>query len=408
MARILMAVSSIGYGHVARSRALAKLLQTRGHSVEILAPPPADGYVRAWGAPLAPVSEKLEPLSPIVERWYQATGKGLIGLRMALEEQRIAQWNARVVEEVIDFECYDLVLADESWELLESHRFLSSSTTRVYMADFLHYTPTGLSSVPAALAVNRYLKKRLEKFHTILHVGLEDPRREKQRWMVLWGPRVGDWAREMGVEWIGPLPALLESEAIPREEARLILSGALGLGTEDVDRPWILAALGGTRAGYRELLEILSRSSLGDALVFLATGTLPENAEDRLVGTRVVKLSDNHRPLLPRFLRAFDASIAPAGLTTLTTHAALGLPTLAFPLPGHFEQERNARLAPRVLGDCIRPLVRTQGKKFQQDIRGAIDYIMGDEMRCNATPEPFKNLEKTLDFLENYSVEDPS
>ena len=400
MARVLVAVSSIGYGHVARSRALARLLQNRGHSVEILAPPPTDGYVRAWGAPLAPVSGKLEPISPIVERWYEATGRGLIGLRMALEEQKIAQRNARVVEEALDFDGYDLVLADESWELLESPRFLSSSTTRVYMADFLHYSPTGVSSLAAALAVNRYLKRRLERFHAILHVGLEDPRGEGQKWMILWGPRVGDWAREKGVEWIGPLPALLESEALSREEARLVLSDSLGLGPEDMDRPWLLAALGGTRAGYRELLEILSRSPIGDALVFLATGSLPGNARRRLVGTRLVELPIGQRPLLPRFLRAFDASIAPAGLTTLTTHAALGLPTLAFPLPGHFEQERNARLAPRVLGDCIRPLLGTHRRGFHQDVGNVIEYILGNEWGCRATPEPFKNLEKASDFLE--------
>ncbi len=340
--RILYAVSSIGLGHVARSRALAEALRRLkpGVTVEFLAPPPANRYLEAWGWKPHPVSGRLEPISPIVDEFYEKTGKGLINLRMALKEHEVARRNARLVDRYVDYEDYDAVVLDESWELLESEVFMESGVLKIYLADFLAY-PYKPSYLAVALAVNRFLKRRLEKMHLCLFAGF--PEKLEGRWFPLLGESLEKWARSR-VRVVGPLPPMLPDELAPRSDARK----ELGLGAEG---PAILASLGGTRAGYEILgitfrgAERLAEKLGGRVSLVVAPGASLERVPARGGRVDTVVLEGPRRFELPRLLRAFDASVSPAGLTTIAGLAAAGVPGILVPLPAHFEQEENAGLA---------------------------------------------------------------
>lgn len=340
--KILYAVSSIGLGHVARSRALAEALRRLkpGITIEFLAPPPANKYLEAWGWRTHPVSSRLDPISPIVDEFYEKTGKGLINLRMALREHRVARRNAELVDQHIDYDNYDVAVLDESWELLESRTFMKSRVPKIYLADFLAY-PYKPSYLAVALAVNRFLKRRLEKMHLCLFAGF--PEKLAGRWFPLLGERLEEWSRGR-IRAVGLLPPMLPDELMSRGSARRNLGLEAGSFA-------ILASLGGTRAGH-EILEIASRGAArlaeklgGRVSVVVAPGASLKNPLPSGGELDMVILEGSRRFELPRLLRAFDASVSPAGLTTIASLAAAGVPGILVPLPSHFEQEENARLA---------------------------------------------------------------
>ncbi len=345
--RILYAVSSIGLGHVARSRALAEALKRLkpGITVEFLAPPPANRYLEAWGWKPHPVSGSLEPISPIVDEFYERTGKGLINLRMALKEHEVARRNAELVDQYIDYDSYDAAVLDESWELLESEAFMESGVLKIYLADFLAY-PYRPSYLAVALAVNRFLKRRLEKMHLCLFAGF--PEKLEGRWFPLLGESLERWSRGR-VRVVGPLPPVLPDELVTRINARR----RLGLGVDDLA---ILASLGGTRAGHEILgitfrgAERLAEKLGGSVSMVVAPGASLERVPVRGGKVDTVILEGSRRFELSRLLRAFDASVSPAGLTTIAGLAAAGVPGILVPLPSHFEQEENARLAVKKWG----------------------------------------------------------
>lgn len=340
--RLLYAVSSVGLGHVARSRAIAEALKRINPSVTVdfLAPPPTNTYLEAWGWKPHPVSTMLEPLSPIVEEFYEKTGRARISLRMALREHKVVLRNARLVEEQMDFEFYDGAVLDESWELLESPKLLKSSITKIHLADFLTY-PYKPSHLPVALVVNRFLKRRLERMDLCIFVGF--PEKLSGRWLPLFGEKLSDWARRKA-RIVGPVPPILREELLPRHKARSML------GIDEASFT-LLVSLGGTKAG-REIIGLALRGAaelskrLGEKIiVVLAPGASLEPHVARMECVRTIILRGLQRYVVPRLLKAFDSSVTLAGLTTITGLAAAGVPGVLVPLPGHFEQEENAALA---------------------------------------------------------------
>lgn len=351
MARILVAVSSVGLGHAARARVYGALLEGMGHRVDYYAPEPAGSYIRAWGGRVLDYSWEVESLSVYLERHWVKTGSGLIGLREALEEHRAALKAGLGLLERVDVDSYDLVVAEEAWEVISVAERIE--TRKAWVADFVGYKPSGLRRIPAAWAVNRFLLRRYRYFDSLYYVGLPGG----MEWRMLpTGPRASQVLRGLFTE-VGPVPAFTRGELAGRGEARRIL------GLPHSGRV-VLVQLGGTRAGEGVAYEA-ARAALELGLTpAIARGPrarprLPEGAVDL-----------GYQPLLPALLKAFDCAYTLAGLSTITSLAAAGVPAVLHPLPGHFEQEENASKAPelwpglftRATGDPARDLERACGE----------------------------------------------
>ena len=329
MARILIAVSSIGLGHAARARVYGSILEARGHRVEYYAPEPALSYLKAWGARVIDESKGTPSLSVFLEEHWSRTGRALIGLRASLREHKAAvEAGMRLLKAGV-FDRYDLVVAEESWEVISIAERVS--VRKAWISDFIAYKPVGLGSMPAAYAVNRFLLRRYRLFDALYYVGLASPEEMKWRMLPL-GPRVSQVAREL-FHVIGPIPPALGGELLGRAEAR----SDLGLPGGKL----LLVQLGGTSAG----VDLVDRAMRASASI----GVTPIIATGPRARVRVPPqaLLLGYEPRLPEYYRAFDCAYTLAGLLTITGLARAGVPGVLQPLPGHFEQEENAILASR-------------------------------------------------------------
>ncbi|MEB3773597.1 MAG: hypothetical protein GSR86_01555, partial [Desulfurococcales archaeon] len=126
----------------------------------------------------------------------------------------------------------------------------------------------------------------------------------------------------------------IQGEDLDRDTARKML-GLPG------DERLILVQLGGTRAGEELVYEAAAQALKHGLTPVVATGP---RARPRIPqGAYTI----GYNPLLPKMLNAFDCAYTLAGLSTIASLAAAGVPAALKPLPGHFEQESNAVKAPR-------------------------------------------------------------
>ncbi len=329
MARILIAVSSVGLGHAARARVYGALLDRMGHEVEYYAPEPAGSYIRAWGGRVISYSRQVESLSVYLERYWVKTGSGLIGLKAALEEHQAALKAGLGLIQNIDLDHYDLIISEESWEVMSVAERIQ--TRKAWIADFVGYKPVGLRGIPAAWVVNRFLLRRYKYFDALFYVGL--PGRLEWR-MTPIGPKASQVLRGL-FRVVGPIPAFLPWEQAERNEARR----RLGIPSKENT---VLIQLGGTRAGEK----IASKA----ASAALTIGLTPAIARGPRAKPSIPKeaIDLGYEPLLPTLLKAFDCAYVLAGLSTISSLAAAGIPAVLHPLPRHFEQEENAEKAPRL------------------------------------------------------------
>ncbi len=322
MVKVLIAVSSVGLGHIARSRPLGLLLhKIYGFKVHYLAPPPTDAYLRSYGVNPLSVSSKLRSLSTIVDEYYSLKGTARISLGMILKEYRVVRRNRAVIDDVIDYDDYDVIIADESWELLDSDKFLrKSGTKKVFMTDFLKYPYIRLRDVAGASLFNRFLWKRLKFFDLILYVGFPE--------------KVPNEKGYTGIDVVGPIPPMLEDEVLSENEARSLIKSS---------NPTILVSLGGTIAGIdimRMVCRIMGNSEFS---IYMAPGASIDKS--KIGGCTTINNSLKFK--IPIMIRAFNVIVALSGLSSLAASIVEGIPTITIPLPQHFEQEENAVLASR-------------------------------------------------------------
>lgn len=327
--RVLIAVSSIGLGHAARARVYGRLLESSGFSVDYYAPEPAGSYLKAWGLRVHGVSWMVESLSVFLEKHWLRTGRALIGLRQALEEHRAALRASELLASSVDLGSYDLVVADESWEIAVIADRVP--TRKVWVADFVGYRARGLGSLPAAIAVNRFLLGVYGRFEYRIYVGLEGADLDWR--MTPLGPRASRILRDLFTR-VGPLPAVLEREELDPAAAASMLGLEPGAGK-------VLIMLGGTRAG-EDIAAVAAEAAA-------KLGLEPVIAGGPRARVRAPPGAVNlgYNPRLPVALKAFKCAYSLAGLSSIATLAATGTPAVLHPLPGHFEQEENARIASR-------------------------------------------------------------
>ncbi len=334
LSKILIAVSSVGLGHAARARAYGTLLERSGHRVDYYAPEPAGSYISAWGGKVIPYSRKVESLSLYLEKHWLRTGSGLIGLRAALEEHRASLKAGIELIESIDVESYDLLIAEESWEIMSVAERIPIK--KAWIADFVGYKPVGFRALLASWLTNRFLLRRYRYFDSRFYVGL----RNDMKWRLTpLGPKARDVLNDL-FRVIGPIPAILPDELLNREEARKLIN-------LPQDEKIILIQLGGTRAG-EDIVEIIVKEAL-------RVGFTPAVATGPRATPRLHEKAINlgYQPKLPVLLKAFDCAYVLAGLSSIVSLAVAGIPAVLHPLPRHFEQEENAWMAPKIWQDLF-------------------------------------------------------
>jgi hypothetical protein len=362
--RILVAVSSVGLGHASRARVYGSLLESMGFRVEYYAPEPAGSYLRAWGSRVLPVSWRVGSLSSFLEKHWLSTGRGVIGLRASLEEYRAAKRFAEALFSSVDLGSYDLVVADESWEIAVNPARVPAR--KLWIADFIGYRPRSVRSLPAALAVNRFILKLYRLLDACIYVGL--PGVDLGWRMTPLGPRASDVMSRYFAR-AGPVPGFIEGEELDRASA----ASRLRLPLRD---DLVLIMLGGTRAGEDFARRAASAASDLGLRPVIASGPRARP------GAPPGSISLGYDPLLPISLSAFRCAYTLAGLSTISTLAAAGLPAALNPLPGHFEQEENAAVASRLWSHLF---VRVEGRD-PRSLKAAL------ETACSLRRAPVRSL----------------
>jgi len=383
--RILLASSSVGLGHIVRDRVLVYALSNLGFDVEVLCSEPALSYAKHWGLKIHSVSHSIESLSKIYSEYYLSKEYGGFSLGFISRVNNVVNMNKnRILEEVV-IDDYDAIIADESWELMKifaERPALYSGIHKILITDFLFFKPTSIAEIPSSILLNIFLRKSYRVFDTKLYVGLKNTT-----------------ASRYGFIDIGLLPSVLKGEMLSKNDARNILK----LG----DKYSILFSIGGTSGGI-DMLEIIIRSIeiVGRELKDLDSFSLTIAPGSEYNRTLVEKILDKLSPSidiailedmysLPKVVKAFDIIISPAGLGIISLMISSGVPGIIFPLKKHFEQEENARIAPK-LWEGIRSLEKhpIDEKKLASLLKIMLKTNPG------APPDIYKNVEKTVNLIK--------
>ncbi len=337
-----MMPSHVGLGHVARDLAIARALRKAVPrlSIEWLTAEPAVSYLRMWGERILKCSEDLDTFSRAVEGVFNIHGFRLNELR---EYLRILRRNYRLIIECVDLGGYDLVFADEFWELmLEAPKELLSNVAFATDLAFMPYGG-GVRSSIVNLILNHYFRRSYLKFRRRLYLNSlkETP---NCRWYLISGCRVREWIRRNFIV-TGLTTSYLPWEIPGREETRK----SLGINNEVL----VVSSVGGTSARSSTFL-----SRIIEAIKYLR-GELGVNAELVLVkGPRTGTVGGEDlewvrsyglvKSMLNLYVAA-DLMIVRPGRTTTADLECLPIRVKALlaPIKGHVEQEHIAEAVSR-------------------------------------------------------------
>ena len=337
--RVLFLPSHVGLGHVTRDIAIARWVRRREPRVivEWCSAEPVTSYLRLWGERVLECSYMLKSFSEAIEGVYNYYGYSLKKLSSYLE---ILRENYRVVEGHVDFNSYDLVFADEFWELV------LSAPTRVkegvVFGTDLVFKPYELNPLGNIIGfiLNHYFKKTLPLFRRLVYLNSlhETP---STRWYLLFGERVREWVRKhmfvtgLATSYLpGDLPGIREAKK------------NLGFGE---DSKIVAVSVGGTATRSKLLIEkalraheILRKRGVDVKLVVVAG---PRTRIEETISSDNIVFYRVERNLWNLYM-ASNVFVTRAGRTTTADLECLPRKTRAIlvPIGKHFEQEHIARM----------------------------------------------------------------
>lgn len=336
--RALYLSSPIGLGHARRDVAIASELQRLRPDLEIdwLAQHPVTQLLDP--ARVHPASAWLANESSHVE--HEAGEHDLHAFQAIRRMDAILVRNFMVFNEVVETERYDLVIADEAWDLdyfLHENPRLKRFAF-AWLTDFVGWLPMpGGGSREAALTAD-YNAEMLEQ-------------RARLRWVRDRSIFVGD-ADDVVPMSFGPgLPGIREWTAENYDFAGYVTgfpplvdgertAVRRGLGY-DADEPLCVITVGGSGVGEPLLRRVLDAVPLVPDLKFLVV-TGPRIDPDTLPRRHGVTVR-GYVPDLHRVLAACDLAVVQGGLTTCMELTAAGRPFVYVPLRNHFEQNYHVR-----------------------------------------------------------------
>ena len=342
--RVLYLSSPIGLGHGRRDLAIARALRDQHPDVQVdwLTQHPVTALLENAGETVHPASHLLVNESRHIESEAGEHDLRVFQALRSMDEILVANFMA--FQEAVEEGDYDLVVADESWEVdhfWHEHPELKRGAL-AWFTDFVGYLPMPAGGDREACLTADYNAEMLE------HVARY--------------PRVRDRAIFVGnpddivPDSFGPgLPGIREwTEAhfdfcgyvVGRDPAETADRAALRarLGYRE-DETVCIVTVGGSGVGLPLLRRIVDaapaiRRQLPGLRMVVVTG--PRIDPAGLPRTPGVELH-GYVADLDRHLAACDIALVQGGLTTCMELAAARVPFLFFPLRNHFEQQVHVR-----------------------------------------------------------------
>ncbi|MGY1802491.1 alpha/beta fold hydrolase [Blastococcus sp. SYSU D00922] len=354
--RALYLSSPIGLGHAQRDAAVAAELRLLHPDLRIdwLAQHPVTRVLEARGERVHPASAELAGESGHIE--HEAGEHDLNAFQAIRSMDEILVNNFMVFADVVAGGDYDLVVADEAWDV---DHFLHENPELkrfafAWMTDFVGWLPMPEGGPAEAALTADYNAEMLEqraRFRRVrdrsVFVGDPDDVVDADFGPGL--PRIREWTEE-NFDFAGYVTGFDPAKLTGTEELRR----SLGVGP---DEKLCLVTVGGSGVGGPLLHRVLDAIPLVRRLVpelrFLVVSgpridpaTLPPTPGATVVG---------YLPDLYRCTAACDLAVVQGGLTTCMELTALRKPFVYVPLRRHFEQNLHvrARLDRYEAGRCL-------------------------------------------------------
>ncbi|HMC93953.1 MAG TPA: alpha/beta fold hydrolase, partial [Polyangia bacterium] len=342
--RALYLSSPIGLGHARRDLAVARALKGLKPGLEIdwLAQDPVTRLLAAAGETLHPASAGLASESSHIE---DEAGEHDLNVFEALRRMdEILVRNFRIFQEAVEAQPYDLVIADEGWEVdrfWHEHPGLKRAPL-VWMTDFVGFAPMSEGGAREALLIADYNAEMIG--HVEANPGLRD------RAIFVGNPadvvddRLGPDlpGRRAWTEDRFEFGGYILGDDVPMPADKAELRARLGLRP---DETVCVVAVGGSGVGLPLIRRILAAIPLAQARrpglrTIVVTG--PRLAAGQFATMPGVEIR-GYEPELPKLLAACDIALVQGGLSTCMELAATRTPFLFFPLRHHFEQNVHVR-----------------------------------------------------------------
>ena len=337
--KVLYLSSPIGLGHGRRDLAITRKLRQLHPDIKVdwLAQDPVTRLLKANNERIHPASSKLANESSHIES--EAGEHDLHAFQAIRNMDEILIANFMIFQEVLEQECYDLVIADEAWDVdhyWHEHPELKKAQI-AWLTDFVGWVPMEQGGEREAFLTTDYNAEMIK------HVEGQPKLRDRAIFVgnpediVPLGfgsdlPNMRDWIPEH-FDFCGYVLGQHPSEFGYREELRerfgyredekvcIVTIGGSGVGGTLIRR--ILDAYPMARARIPELRMIVVTGPRLDPAIF----DLPQGVEAKAFV-----------PNLDQHLAAADIALVQGGLTTTMELTAAGTPFLYFPLHNHFEQ----------------------------------------------------------------------
>jgi pimeloyl-ACP methyl ester carboxylesterase/predicted glycosyltransferase len=337
--RALYLSSPIGLGHGRRDIAIARELRKLHPDLQVdwLAQDPVTRLLEANGEYIHPLSSRLASESRHIELESGEHELNAFQAIRRMDEVLIA--NFMVFQDVVEEGGYDLVIADEAWDIdhhWHEHPELKKAKL-AWFTDFVGYVPMPSGGAHEAFLTTDYNAEMIE--HVERHPGVRDraifvgtpddivplPFGKDLPAMRDWTPKHFEFAGYI----IGEHPETFGSRAQLREQ----------LGYRPGERVCVVT-VGGSGVGTHLIRRVLqsypiARARIPELRMILVAGPRIDPASlNAPAGVEVHAFVTN----LDRHVAACDLALVQGGLTTCMELTAAGTPFLYFPLRNHFEQ----------------------------------------------------------------------
>lgn len=331
--------SPIGLGHGRRDLAIARELKKLhpGLQVDWLAQDPVTRFLKANDERIHPASARLANESSHIES--EAGEHDLNAFQAIRRMDEILIANFMIFQEVVEQEAYDLVIADEAWDVdhyWHEHPELKKAQV-AWFTDFVGWVPMPEAGRHEAFLTTDY------NAEMIGHVEGHPYLRDRAIFVGNPGdiipqsfgkdlPDMRDWVPRH-FEFCGYVLGEHPTHFGPKQELRD------RLGYQE-DEKICLVTVGGSGVGGSLIQRILDaypsakRRIPGLRMVVVTGPRLDPEAFDLPDGVEARAFVSD----LDRHLAACDLALVQGGLTTTMELAAAGTPFLYFPLKNHFEQ----------------------------------------------------------------------
>ncbi len=337
--RALYLSSPIGLGHARRDIAVTRELRKiiPGLQVDWLAQDPVTRLLESSGETIHPLSSRLASETRHIELESGEHDLNAFQAIRRMDEVLIA--NFMTFQDAIDEQSYDLVIADEAWDIdhyWHEHPELKKAGL-VWFTDFVGFVPMSSGGEHEAFLTTDYNAEMIE--HIERHPGVRDraifvgepadiiPRSFGKDLpdMREWVPRHFDFAGYVMGEHpqnFGSRPELRQALGYSAHEKVCIVTvGGSGVGSHLIKR--ILQDWPTAKAKIREL-----------RMIVVAGPRIDPKSLNAPAGVELAAFVPN----LDRHLAACDLAVVQGGLTTCMELTAAGTPFIYFPLRNHFEQ----------------------------------------------------------------------